>query len=115
MVEARAGGLQADGSFVIAGEIPGDPYSPGTLAWVRVNPDLRILDRRVVKGRGATVAAFDSRNALLTMGPPSLALARYRSPALRRDYSFGLPRGTPLPLITNPSVLIGAAIHASSA
>ena len=112
MAEARAGGLQADGSFVIAGEIPGYPYSPGTLAWVRVNADLRMLGRGVVKGRGATVAAFDSRNALLTMGPPSLALARYRDPALRRDYSFGPPRGTSLPLITNPSVLIGAAIHA---
>lgn len=112
MVEARAVGLQADGSLVITGEIPGYPYSSGTLVWVRVSPDLRMLERRVVKGRGATVAAFDSRNALLTMGPPSLALARYRSPALRRDHSFGLPRRTPLPLITNPSVLIGAAIHA---
>jgi uncharacterized delta-60 repeat protein len=112
MAEARAVGLQADGSLVIAGDIPGDPYSPGTLAWVRVSPDLRMLDRRVVKGRGATVAAFDSRGALLTIGPPSLALARYRTPTLRRDYSFGLPIGTRLPLITNPSVLIGAAIRA---
>ena len=73
MAEARAVGLQADGSLVIAGELPGYPYSPGTLAWVRVSADLRMLGRGVVPGRGATVAAFDSRNALADHGS---ALAR---------------------------------------
>jgi uncharacterized delta-60 repeat protein len=112
----RAAGLRADGSVVIAGEL-WDTANSKDLAWVRLSPDLKLLDRRVADSISVEAVAFDSREALLTVGPPArwfhappFGVRRYRGPELRRDHSLGRRRGSSPPVLKDPGVVIGAAV-----
>jgi uncharacterized delta-60 repeat protein len=115
-VAAHGAGIRADGSIVIAGGL--NTNDSQGLRWVRISADLRELDRRAVDGIGVKAVAFDSRDALLTVGlpreyfrAPPFGVRRYRGARLRRDYSLGRRRGRSRPLLDEPGIVIGAEVH----
>lgn len=109
-LSVRAAELQHDGSIVVIAELTG-----GRLAWVRLGPDLQLLERRVLRSEGVAVAAFDARGAVLTAGKSAgnsaspFGIQRFRDPPNGPDRSFGR-NGASFVGVGDPGGLIGAMV-----
>ena len=106
---------QADGSTVIAGGL-GASRGRRFLGWVRIAPNLDLLDRgRTPSSEGVAAATFDSRGAILTIGSQSgrtpFSIQRYRGRRFGLDRSFGDARGQVDVELKDPARLIGMAIE----
>jgi uncharacterized delta-60 repeat protein len=94
-ITGLAARAETDGSILYAGELE----STGGrvfVAWVRIGPDLELLERGKRPARAGTVGTFDSRGALLTAeAGQRIAVRRFRGPRFRQDGSFGWPGRQP--------------------
>jgi hypothetical protein len=106
-----------DGSVLFVGGLY-QSHGLGSLAWVRIGPNLELLERRKAPIEGVEAATFDSRGALLTAGPwlagfdgPPFKVQRYRGARLRLDRSFGDREGKRYFHLRRPAKLLGVAMQ----